>query len=134
MPRNVPYLFDWRKSRQDANLPAPKPETTRERTMAADDGVTITFEFRLKPEALEPFLQGAPMMFQGTAEAPGFRSIRVVQNKDDPACIMFIERWDSEDAYRKYIAWRTERGEMDAFGQAVVSAETKVWPRLVIEA
>lgn len=102
--------------------------------MAADDGVTITFEFRLKPEAVQPFLQGAPMLFQGTAEAPGFRGIRVVQNKDDPTLIMFIERWDSEEDYRNYVAWRTERGEMDAFAQAVVSAETRVWPKLVIEA
>lgn len=102
--------------------------------MAADDGVTITFEFRLKPEAVGPFLQGASMMFQGTTDAPGFRSIRVVQNKDDPALILFVEHWDSEQAYRDYIAWRTERGEMDAFAQAVVSTELKIWPKLVVGA
>ena len=101
--------------------------------MAADDGVTITFDFRLKPEAAGPFLQGAPMLLQATTQAEGFRSIRVVQSKDDPMRIMFIERWDSEEAYRKYIAWRTERGEMDGFAQAVVSAETTVWPNLIVE-
>jgi quinol monooxygenase YgiN len=101
--------------------------------MAADQGVTITFEFQLRPEAVSGFLQGAPMLLQGTAQAAGFRNIRVVQNKDDPARIMFIERWDSEEAYRRYIAWRTERGEMDAFAQAVLSTETKVWPNLIVE-
>lgn len=102
--------------------------------MAATDGVTITFDFRLQPEAVGPFLQGVPMLLQSTAQTEGFRSIRVVQSKDDPARIMFIERWDSEEAYRNYIAWRTERGDMDAFAQAVVSAETTVWPNLIVEA
>lgn len=102
--------------------------------MADKDGVTITFDFRLKPEAAGPFLQGAPALLEATAQAEGFRGIRVVQAKDDPTRIMFIERWDSEDAYRKYIAWRTERGDMDAFGQAIVSAETTVWPTLILEA
>jgi quinol monooxygenase YgiN len=100
----------------------------------ADDGVTITFDFRLRPEAAAPFIQGAPMLLEATAQAKGFRSIRVVQSKDDPTRIMFIEQWDSEEDYRGYIAWRTERGDMDAFAQAVVSAETTVWPTLIIEA
>ena len=37
--------------------------------MADNDGVTITFDFRLKPEAAGPFLQGAPMLLQATAQA-----------------------------------------------------------------
>lgn len=102
--------------------------------MADTDGVTITFEMRLKPEAVTGFLQGAPMMLQGTADFPGFRSLRIVQHKDDPTRVLFVERWDSEEAYRKYIAWRVERGEMAGIAQAVTSMETNVWPNLVIEA
>jgi quinol monooxygenase YgiN len=98
------------------------------------DGVTITFEFRLKPEAVEGFLQNAGPMFEGTKGYPGFRSIRVVQHKDDPARILFVEHWDSEEAYRSYIAWRTERGDMAALGQAVISADSNVWPNLVVKA
>jgi quinol monooxygenase YgiN len=127
-------LFIWRKPGGDVTLSAAKNNRPGETPMAASDGVTITFDFRLKPEAVGPFLQGAPMLLQGTAQTKGFRSIRVVQSKDDPTRIMFIERWDSEEAYRDYIAWRTEQGAMDAFAEAVVSTETTVWPNLIVEA
>jgi len=102
--------------------------------MASGDGVTITFHMTLKPEAVEGFLQSAKAMLEGTTTFPGFRSIRIVQHKDDPTKIMFVERWDSEDDYRKYITWRTEQGAMAAMAQAVVSMETNVWPTLVVEA
>jgi len=102
--------------------------------MASSDGVTITFHMTLKPEAVDGFLQAAKGMLEGTSTFPGFRSIRIVQHKDDPTKILFVERWDSEDAYRKYIAWRTEQGAMAAMAQAVVSMETNVWPNLVVEA
>lgn len=98
------------------------------------NGVSITFDFQLKLEAVEAFVGGAQGMLQGTSDFPGFRSIRVVRHKDDPNRVLFIERWDSEEAYRKYIAWRTETGTMAAFGQIIERADTNVWPTLVAEA
>ena len=97
-------------------------------------GVSITFDFRLKAEAAEAFLAAGQAILQGTAGFPGFRSIRVVRHRDEPNRVLFVERWDSEDDYRKYIAWRTETGSMAAFGQAIETAETNVWPTLVAEA
>jgi quinol monooxygenase YgiN len=98
------------------------------------DGVSITFEFRLKPEAAEGFLASAQEVIKGTADFPGFRSIRVVQHRDDPTRILFIERWDSEQAYADYIAWRTETGAMAGFAQITLSMQGDVWPRVVAEA
>lgn len=98
----------------------------------ADDGVTITFELRLKPEFAEAFIKSANM--QMAASFPGFRSIRLVQHKDDPARILFIERWDSEAAYQAYVDHRAQRGEMEGLKQIAISTETNVWPNLIVEA
>lgn len=97
------------------------------------DGVTVTFELHLKPEAVAGFLEVIPHMIKETAAFEGFRSIRIVQNKDDPARVLFVELWDSEDAYRKYIAFRTQRGDMDNLAQLVSSTEMNVWPTMVIQ-
>jgi heme-degrading monooxygenase HmoA len=97
------------------------------------DGITITFELRLKPEVVSGFLEGFPHMIKETSEFPGFRSIRVVQHKDDPARVLLVEHWDSEDAYNKYIAWRAERGDFDTLGQVTNSTEVNVWPTLVVQ-
>src|SRR5439155_6634914 len=102
-------------------------------TMAAK-GVTITFEMKLKPEAVEGFGQAAPVMLEGAAAFEGCQTIRIVQHKDDPTRILFVERWDSEEAYAKYIAWRTERGDMESLAQMVVSTDGNVWPTLLAEA
>jgi quinol monooxygenase YgiN len=98
------------------------------------DGVSITFDFRLKPEAAEAFLAAGQAILSGAAEFPGFRSIRVVRHKDDLNRVLLIERWDSEDAYRGYVAWRTETGATAAFREVIETAEANVWPTVIAEA
>jgi quinol monooxygenase YgiN len=96
------------------------------------DGVTITMAITLKPEAVEPFCSGMPEMLKDTVKFAGFRDIRVVRNKENPNQVLLIENWDSEDAYKAYIKWRTERGDMDAMAGAVAAPpKLDVWPSLV---
>ncbi|CAN7380532.1 antibiotic biosynthesis monooxygenase [Phenylobacterium sp. LjRoot219] len=102
--------------------------------MADTDGVTITFERRLKPEAVETFLNMRDELVAGVSQMPGFRSIRIVQHKDEPNRFLFVEHWDSEDDHRNYIAWRMQRGELGGFQDATLSAELNVWPTLVVKA
>jgi quinol monooxygenase YgiN len=101
--------------------------------MADADGVTITFEMGLKPEAVALFLQAAPGMMTETAAFPGCQAVRIVQHKDDPTRLLFVERWDSEEAYGKYIAWRMERGDFESLGPMLTSTETNVWPTLIAQ-
>lgn len=98
------------------------------------DGVSITFDFRLKPEAAEAFLAAQQALLRGTAQFPGFRSIRAVRHKDDLNRALLIERWDSEDAYSRYVAWRTETGVTAAVRAVIETAEANVWPTLIVEA
>lgn len=102
--------------------------------MTGEDGVTITFELRLKPEAVDFFKGAAGGMLEGARNFAGFRTIRIVQHQDDPTRMLFVEQWDSEHAYQSYIAWRVSRGEMDGLAAFAVGTETNVWPHLVTEA
>jgi len=97
-------------------------------------GVTITLVFTLKPEAVDPFCKGLPEMLKDTKKFAGFRNIRIVRHKTDTNQVAFIEEWDSEDAYNKYIAWRTERGDMDAMAGILAGPpKMDVWPTVVAD-
>ena len=102
--------------------------------MSDTEGVSITFELKLRPEAVDGFAAAAPEMIKGTAAFPGFRQIRIVQHKDEPGRFLFIERWDSEQAYRDYLAWRASEGAMDSLRQAALGMEANAWPKLIGEA
>ncbi|MDM8010929.1 MAG: antibiotic biosynthesis monooxygenase [Parasphingorhabdus sp.] len=98
-------------------------------------GVKITFALKLIPEAVDAFCSALPETVKDTAKRPGFRDLCVVRHATDPSRLMFIETWDSEQSYHDYIAWRTERGEMD--GMSAILAEPPqldVWPILVAAA
>jgi heme-degrading monooxygenase HmoA len=56
-----------------------------------------------------------------------------VQHRDDPTRVLLVELWATEEAYRNYIAWRTERGDMDAIGRLAHSTAVNVWPHLVAQ-
>lgn len=92
------------------------------------DGVKVTFTVKVQPEAIDGFCGALPEMIKETAKRPGFRDICIVRHATEPT-VMFIETWDSEQAYQDYIAWRTERGDMD--GMAAILAgppQLDFWP------
>lgn len=97
------------------------------------DGVTVTFEMKLKPEVVDMFSSLGPQICASPSEFPGFRGLRIVQHKDDPARILYIEKWDREEDYKAYIAERTRGGQMAALGEMVMSTEMNVWPNVIGE-
>ena len=95
-------------------------------------GVTITLAMTLKPEVVDAFCAGLPESIKDTQQRPGFRSIQVVRNQEDPNHLLFVESWESEQDYHDYIAWRTERGDMDRMPDMLASApKLDVWPSVV---
>ena len=95
------------------------------------DGVIITVEIVIKPELAEQVCESIPAMFDDTVTFPGFRSIRVVRNKEEPNRLLIVEHWDKEEQYHAYQAWRGERGDTDASQANLLSFRYSVWPRLV---
>lgn len=93
--------------------------------------VTITLEITLQPEAVEVFSQVCGEGLKATKEFPGCREVRIVQHKDEPNRFLFVERWDSEEAYQNYVTWRTERGEIQGMQAMATKIETSIWPTVV---
>jgi quinol monooxygenase YgiN len=94
--------------------------------------VTITLVLNFKPEATAPFCATLPEMLKDTKKFPGCRGVRVMKHKTDANQVIFIEEWDTEEDYSKYIAWRTGRGEMDGMATALAAPpKMEVWPTLV---
>lgn len=96
--------------------------------------VMVTLDLDVKPEVIEPMCAGLPEMIKDTAKRPGFIEIRIVRLPGTNR-VLFVERWASEQAYHDYIAWRTERGDMDGFAEGLASPpQMTVWPVTVATA
>ena len=94
--------------------------------------VTITLVLNFKPGAAAQFCAGVPDMLKDTKKMAGFRNIRVLKHKTDPNQVIFIEEWESEDAYNAYLAWRAKDGGANALAEALTSPpKMEVWPVLV---
>jgi quinol monooxygenase YgiN len=97
--------------------------------------VTVTLGLTLKTEAVDAFCADMAEAIKDTAKFPGFRAIRILRHKDDPAKVMLIEDWDSEDAYDSYIAWRTQRGDIDSLSEVMATPPMlDIWPTLAAAA
>jgi quinol monooxygenase YgiN len=96
--------------------------------------VTITLVLNFKPEATAPFCASLAEMLKDTKKFSGCRSVRIMKHKTDANQVIFIEEWNSEEDYMKYIAWRTGRGEMDGMAAALASPpKMEVWPILIAD-
>lgn len=96
--------------------------------------VFVTLDIELKPEAADAFCDGFQQMLEDTVKFRGFRYIRVVRHTENPNRVFLFEEWDSVADYETYIAFRTERGDMDMLGQIAVSSKLDYWPTLVATA
>ena len=97
------------------------------------DGVMITVKIEVKPEVIDDYLAMLPDSVKVTASRPGFRKMTCSRNKDNPNLFMWVEHWDSAADYDAYIAWRTERGDMDGYKDiAVGEIEFGYWPETVL--
>ena len=76
----------------------------------------VILEFRAKADCIEKVRAWLKGVLPDTRSFAGCVTLHVVQNQDDPAGIMIVEQWDTRADYEKYLAWRTERGDMLEFG------------------
>lgn len=96
-------------------------------------GVTITYKFVLKPGAFDSFKESIIQMSEATVHKPGFGNMAVVQHKDNPDQMLMIQKWESEQAFHDYLAWRTERGETQAFYDLLVTPpEVAFWAAEIV--
>lgn len=73
----------------------------------------VLLEARVKDGFFDEYKKWLVEILPDTRSFDGCIDIYVVRDQDDPAKIVFIELWESRKHYEKYLAWRTERGDMD---------------------
>ena len=87
--------------------------------------IQAILEIQVKPDCVEKTRDWFRSILPDTRAFAGCVSILMVQNQDDPTDLMIVEQWDSREAYEKYVAWRSERGDLNAMGE-MVAAEPRV--------
>jgi len=73
----------------------------------------VLVEFRIKDGCQDTLKQKLKEFLPDTRDFPGCLTLHMVQDVDDLAQIMIVEQWETKDAYDKYLAWRTERGDVN---------------------
>src|SRR5471032_2340757 len=84
---------------------------------ASGDAITVTSLMNVKDNFAADFNGGLSALMRETSSSPGVRSVRAFRNAETVNAILFVEEWESEAAFKAYIAWRTERGDMERLGQ-----------------
>ena len=78
--------------------------------------ILVLLEMNLKPERLKDFKAFMENELHHTRGSDGCNELTVHKNQDDPTNLVLVEDWDSRQQYEKYLAWRTERGDMEKLG------------------
>ena len=77
----------------------------------------VILELRTKEDCIDKAREWFKSVLPDTREFDGCTLIHLVKNQDDPQNLMIIENWDSRPQYEKYLAWRTERGDIDQLAE-----------------
>lgn len=94
--------------------------------------VVVTMDITLRPEVASHFERMDPAALDETRKFPGCRGVQIVLHKEDTGRFLFIERWQSEQDYRNYIAWRSESGHFQQLQAMSTAMKVDVWPQTVI--
>jgi quinol monooxygenase YgiN len=85
----------------------------------------VILEIKVKPESIDATRKWFRSVLPDTRAYDGFVTLHMAQNQDNPAELMIVEQWDTRAAYEKYLAWRGERGDMNALG-AMLAGEPRI--------
>jgi quinol monooxygenase YgiN len=72
----------------------------------------VILELKAKTEHIEAVKSFLNARLPETRAYKGCQSITAYVNTDDGRTVVAVEHWDTQEAYQKYLAWRTETGVM----------------------
>ena len=75
--------------------------------------VLVLVEFNVKPENAGDVANFVRELLPDTRGFDGCNGLTLHRNQDDSNYMVFVEDWDSRQHYEKYLAWRTERGDLE---------------------
>ena len=76
--------------------------------------VTVILELQAQRDKLEELKDGITAMVPDTLAYDGCGGITMYQGQDDSNTIVLLEPWASQAHHERYLAWRTERGDLAA--------------------
>lgn len=72
--------------------------------------IQVTIDMNVKDGRFDDlrnwFIKNVP----GTRDFEGNITVEIARNQDDPARILFVEKWDSRANFENYLAWRDKTG------------------------
>ncbi len=74
---------------------------------------TVMLELNVKPECVDQVKEGLKGILPDTRSYDGCLGVYAVQNQDDANTLVAVEEWESRAKYEAYLAWRTERGDLE---------------------
>ena len=74
--------------------------------------VLVTVECNVKPEHADDLVNFLRNELHHTRGFDGCNGLTIHRNQDGGHNMVFVEHWDSRQHYEKYLAWRTERGDL----------------------
>jgi quinol monooxygenase YgiN len=96
------------------------------------DTVTVTLELSIRPEAVDGFCAQIAEALVETRQFPGFVAISIHRHADDSGRVVFLEEWQSREAYEAYTRFRTETGMMDAMAAILTEPpRLAIWDRRI---
>ena len=63
-----------------------------------------------KAECVEAMKEGLRKLLPETRAYDGCQSVAIHLDMEDGRTFVFVEHWDTKEAFEKYMAWRTETG------------------------
>ena len=75
--------------------------------------VLVLVEINVKPENADDVTSFLRDELHATRGFEGCNGLTFHRNQDDPNTMVAVEDWDSRQHYEKYLAWRTERGDLE---------------------
>ncbi|PCI70309.1 MAG: antibiotic biosynthesis monooxygenase [Piscirickettsiaceae bacterium] len=75
--------------------------------------VDVILNVQVNPENREELLAVFAAILPDTRAYQGCQNVTVTTNEDDLHNIVLLEKWDQRSDHESYMAWRTERGDID---------------------
>jgi quinol monooxygenase YgiN len=75
--------------------------------------VTVMVELPAQPDKADEMQSFIRTIVADTRTFAGFEHVAMYRNLDDPHIVVLLETWASRGHHEKYLAWRTERGDLE---------------------
>ena len=75
--------------------------------------VIVIINLSAKDESLEELKKYFKEILPDTRSFEGCRGVQLYENKESPTKLTIHAKWISEEAQKKYMAWRMETGALD---------------------